>query len=394
MQKLKLSVELLESRCTPTVLTVGPGEQFQTIQSAVNAANPGDTVLIDPGVYTEQVLISGIFKSNITLTAVVSQSAVVRAPQTMTGNDALIEVGIATGVTIDGLTLTGKHASGQVGGVKDGVLVRDHGSVTVQNSHITQIIFDSTFNVGGSIASTNGYAVQVGDNTTPGTVTVQNSTLDNYQKGGVWVQGSNSSATVAFDTITGVGPTGALAQFGVKVQSGASATINNDQISGDRYTGSNGFGRGINVTGGGTISVDTNSISSCDIGVSISSTAGALVTNNTISSNTSDGINLTSLIGTTTVRGNTVNNNGHDGIALINSTGVTVQSNTADNNGHDGIFVDANSALNTIQFNTARGNTNLDAEDLSTGGSGTNGTRNTWGGDSFGNSSGNGSPLP
>lgn len=39
-------------------LTVGPGQTFATIQAAVNAANGGDTVLIYPGTYEENVVVS------------------------------------------------------------------------------------------------------------------------------------------------------------------------------------------------------------------------------------------------------------------------------------------------------------------------------------------------
>ena len=41
------------------VLHVGAGEQFTTIQSAVDAAQNGDFILIDAGTYTEQVTITG-----------------------------------------------------------------------------------------------------------------------------------------------------------------------------------------------------------------------------------------------------------------------------------------------------------------------------------------------
>jgi parallel beta-helix repeat protein len=363
MKKFKPTVEVLEARCTPTIRHVGPTEMYKTIEYGVSAAVPGDTVLIDPGTYVEQVFIGGAGKNNITVTAVTSQTAIVQAPdpQVMARtNGAIIEVDIATGVVIDGLTLTGQRpAGGAIGGVKDGVLVRDNGAATVRNSRITHTVYDSTFNT-GAVASINGYAVQVGDSTTGGTATVQNNTLDNYQKGGVWVEGANSSATVTLNTITGVGPTNGLAQFGVKVQSGASAMIDHNQISGDSYTGNNGFGRGINVTGGGTVTLDTNTLSGCDIGLSISGTAGATVTNNTASNNTHDGIDLTG-----------------------STTGATVTGNTANANGHDGIFVDATSTGNLFGSNNAGGNGGFDAEDLSTG-TGTAGTGNTWSGDSFG----------
>ncbi|HEX9713521.1 MAG TPA: right-handed parallel beta-helix repeat-containing protein [Actinomycetota bacterium] len=41
-----------------TVLTVGGGQQYATIQAAVDDAAPGDTVLIHPGEYTESVLVT------------------------------------------------------------------------------------------------------------------------------------------------------------------------------------------------------------------------------------------------------------------------------------------------------------------------------------------------
>ena len=42
----------------PAVLLVGPagtaGAQYQSIQAAVNAANPGDWILVAPGIYHEK----------------------------------------------------------------------------------------------------------------------------------------------------------------------------------------------------------------------------------------------------------------------------------------------------------------------------------------------------
>ena len=56
----KLRVEALEQRLALSTLHVGsaPGE-YHTIQSAVTAANAGDTVQVDPGTYTATVSQSG-----------------------------------------------------------------------------------------------------------------------------------------------------------------------------------------------------------------------------------------------------------------------------------------------------------------------------------------------
>ncbi|MBW2519990.1 MAG: right-handed parallel beta-helix repeat-containing protein, partial [Deltaproteobacteria bacterium] len=48
------------------VLTVGPDEQFATIQEAVNLASQGSTILVYPGIYNEEVVID---KNNLQILA-------------------------------------------------------------------------------------------------------------------------------------------------------------------------------------------------------------------------------------------------------------------------------------------------------------------------------------
>lgn len=59
--------ERLEARqLLSSTLQVGPTAPYHTIQSAVNAAHKGDTVLVAPGTYVEQVVVpSGL--SNLTI---------------------------------------------------------------------------------------------------------------------------------------------------------------------------------------------------------------------------------------------------------------------------------------------------------------------------------------
>src|ERR1700759_210996 len=45
-------------------LVVGSGGQYRTVQSAVNAAQPGQTIFIQPGTYNEQVWVKA---ANITI---------------------------------------------------------------------------------------------------------------------------------------------------------------------------------------------------------------------------------------------------------------------------------------------------------------------------------------
>ena len=50
-------IERLEDRITPAVHDLTQNTTFATIQAAVNAANSGDTILADPGVYAESVTV-------------------------------------------------------------------------------------------------------------------------------------------------------------------------------------------------------------------------------------------------------------------------------------------------------------------------------------------------
>ena len=54
----RLTLEMLEDRRLLAVLDVGVGARYATIQSAVDAARPGDVVLVGDGQYAESVNLS------------------------------------------------------------------------------------------------------------------------------------------------------------------------------------------------------------------------------------------------------------------------------------------------------------------------------------------------
>ncbi|MCP3819641.1 right-handed parallel beta-helix repeat-containing protein [Streptomyces sp. A3M-1-3] len=95
---------------------VRPGE---SIQKAVNAAQPGDTIVISPGIYRESVLIT---KSDLTLrgsgaSTVIKPGAAKRAPNACTtAGNGICVLGKAgrtvNGVSIRALTLSGFKKSG------------------------------------------------------------------------------------------------------------------------------------------------------------------------------------------------------------------------------------------------------------------------------------------
>ncbi|GEM_PF-601505 len=80
-----------------TMLTAGPGREYETIQAAVDAASPGSRILVYPGTYPEAV---SVIKNNLYIMAT-GEDVVVEPP-----NTAGFQV-LADHVTIQGFTIVG-----------------------------------------------------------------------------------------------------------------------------------------------------------------------------------------------------------------------------------------------------------------------------------------------
>ncbi len=85
---------------------VGPGAQYKTITEAVNAAQPGDTIIVAAGTYSENVIIT----KSVTIKAASQGST------TVTAADANKEVFHVSGenVRLQGLTITGASGAAAV----------------------------------------------------------------------------------------------------------------------------------------------------------------------------------------------------------------------------------------------------------------------------------------
>ncbi len=62
------------------------------------------------------------------------------------------------------------------------------------------------------------------------------STLTNYQKNGVVVSGSGASVTVQNNTVNGLGKIDSIAQNGIQISFGATATVSGNTVSDNFYT--------------------------------------------------------------------------------------------------------------------------------------------------------------
>jgi hypothetical protein len=184
-------------------LLVGAGSQYATIQAAVNAASNGDTILIAPGSYTENINIAG-------------KAIDLEGFGGTTLHGSITESGTLNGaLTIDGISI---DATGQ----QYGVLVSANstnfaGSVTLDNSSVAN-------------AKLNGFAyIESGNGSTPtltdtiGSISILNSIFSGNAtqtsgangRGDILLYGYNQDFTVSGVTIQ---DPGAGAQKAIQVR--------------------------------------------------------------------------------------------------------------------------------------------------------------------------------
>lgn len=87
-----------------TILTVGPGLEYATIEAAVAAAQPGDTIDVQGGTYTNDFV---TITQNLTLQAIGSVVKMVETTSPPNGKAMIDEGGSGVSVTINGFDISG-----------------------------------------------------------------------------------------------------------------------------------------------------------------------------------------------------------------------------------------------------------------------------------------------
>ncbi len=208
---------------------------------------------------------TGYMKDGINLTA-----AVIATPAMPNVNGTVNATGCNIGVY---------YAPGIKGTVKAEVfganyygIVNNGSKVTVSHSYVHNI-GEVPFN-----GTQHGVGIYFAyDNASTGKIT--DTTVSQYQKGGIVVNGSSSSATIDENTVTGLGPVNFIAQNGIQVGFGAKGTVTNNTVTGNSYTGPGvASSGGILVVGGACygsdlttgVKIKDNSLKGNDVGVFLS----------------------------------------------------------------------------------------------------------------------------
>jgi hypothetical protein len=292
---------------------------YSTIQSAVVAAEsvavsgPGDlpTIQICPGTYTEQITITtsmvltrapvGVRRGPVTIQLPASvgdnqqtglsttdcqakdAAANIQVPQSVVEICAAKPGGTNTTgvhVSISQVTIVGNWPTTVCYNSLYGVLVGGGASLSLTDSVVSQIGAFPLNGCQGGVGVEAGFAPtgQVGH------ATLSNDTIETYQKNGITIDGAGSTAKISSVTVTGDGPTDQIAQNGIQISFGATASVTGSLIGGNNYTGSGeASATGILVVGGGgsacgigkgsplvkRASLDGNTLTNNDIGIAL-----------------------------------------------------------------------------------------------------------------------------
>jgi hypothetical protein len=214
---------------------------YHTIQSAISAAPAGATINICAGTYTEQLTITqsvslvavGAVTVALPASPVNATTACDTAPGTgsyQPDQDGVVICGAAT-VNITGLTVDAAWPTGTCYDSLYGILVAGGATLNFTNSSVTA--------AGGVPLNgcQGGVGIQVGMAwTTPvevGHATLRDDSISGYQKNGITVDGTGSSADIDDTTVTGIGATTQIAQNGIQISNGAFGAIAGSTITGN-----------------------------------------------------------------------------------------------------------------------------------------------------------------
>ncbi len=130
------------------------------------------------------------------------------------------------------------------------------GSWTVDSSHVHNPTDFGVFNDGANVTVDDSQVDDVGDNPNKtgvqhgvgiffgnsndvaATGTISDSAISDYQKGGVVINGANSSASITGSTVTGLGKIEFIAQNGIQISRGATpGDVSGNTVTDNHYSG-------------------------------------------------------------------------------------------------------------------------------------------------------------
>lgn len=205
---------------------------FNSINAALGFATDGDTIVVCDGVYAEQVVVD----KSVTLAG--SGNAIIRPPAVLTNAGDLVTITNGASVIMSGFTVSGPGPGG-CASIQAGIRVNGEATLDLSNTTVRDIR-----DVGNNApypfsGCQNGEGIRVGSRGGvggAGHATIDNVIVTHYQKNGITISGTGTTARVTNTTVTGFGANTLIAQNGIQVSAGAAATISTSTIRDNDYT--------------------------------------------------------------------------------------------------------------------------------------------------------------
>ncbi|WP_148266540.1 NosD domain-containing protein [Methanocella arvoryzae] len=299
-------LSFVPSAAVAKTITVGSGGSYTSIQSAINAASAGDTIVVNSGTYSESITLN----KNIILQGSGS-------PVLSPGGKNGITV-TASGATVQGFTIKG---------AKHGILVSGASNVVVKGNTVTGGSGDGIRLTGANYATVSG-----------NTLNSNYFGIEMFDTKGATISGNSLSTNHEID---------------IYMERVSDGTIKGNNVGANAGANNQG-GDGIGMRYGTNMLIDGNTVGKHYYGIKVYYSNKTTVSNNVVKDS---GCNIRFDFDSTNcvARGNTVSN-GIEGI-LINSSAsyITVEGNKLFDNRQAIYILKCNNHV--IQGNTAYSNT-------------------------------------
>jgi len=269
---------------------------YSTIQSAVNAASSGDTVHICAGTYPEQVFINKSLVVNGDNGAVISPVNVVANSSSLTSGQAIAAVVLVqntTGVTIQNVIVDG--SGNGLAACSPDLIGVFYQNASGELNHVTV----RGVELGAGLAACqSGVGIFVRSAGASSVVTIENSSIHDYQKNGITANEVGTQVTISGNAVTGLGTAAGPAQNGIQIGFGASGTIHANTVANHVYgpctevTGCPATADDILVYESDGVTVDHNEVGDSQTGIAIVANNANVLDNTVFGSLVFDGVLL------------------------------------------------------------------------------------------------------